>query len=438
MQERTEIYRGRRAAVLGLGRSGAAAARLLAKYGAQVVGFDENVRVDAPNIESVETRRGPDECAEIDGFDLIVTSPGIDPRTQLWRAALASRTPIIGEIELAWSLSKVPVVAITGTNGKSTTTELTAAALIACGIRTVAAGNIGLPYSDVVASSESYDFITLEISSFQVETIRSFRPHVAAWLNFAPDHLDRYIDMSDYKAAKLHVFDYQLPEDFAVLNATAKIPGLVAARLTFSADREADLILEQGSLRFRGEHVLNQAETRLPGPHNAENMLACLGIVQALGLSLSSAAEALRAYAPLAHRCELVRELRGVRFVNDSKATNLDSMEKALLAQPGGIVLIVGGKDKGIDYSQVRSLVGQRVKRAILMGDIAPKIEEAWSDALPCERAGHSLAEAVRLATAAAATGDTVLLSPGTSSFDMFRDYADRGDQFRAFVEALT
>ncbi len=432
-----DAYRGKRVAVLGLGKSGRAAARLLAHCGASVVGLDESVR-PAPSDAAlgVEVVRGAERAASaLHGCELVVTSPGIDPRTAMWRAAEDWGAEIIGELELAWSVSDVPVVGITGTNGKSTTTELTAAALNACGVRTVAAGNIGVPYSDVLLDETELDLVTLEISSFQLEHLRTFRPHVAAWLNFAPDHLDRYASMEEYRDAKLHIFDRQTSANFAVVNAADTLPQLAAQRVSFSASRsEADFTLVDGSIRFRGAPVLAQADTNLPGPHNAENMMACLGIVAALGRSLSRATAALRLYAPLAHRCELVREHRGVRYVNDSKATNLDSMEKAVLAQPGGIVLIAGGKDKGIDYSPLRDLIAERVKRVVLIGDLSAHIARVWEGAVPCEHAERSLPRAIELAAAAAVPGDTVLLSPGTSSFDMFRDYADRGDQFRALV----
>lgn len=435
-----DLYRAKRAAVLGLGKSGRAAARLLAHCGAYVTAFDEAPGAQPTDgAHGVEVRRAdPDPLASLRGLDLIVTSPGLDPRTPLFRAAVASGVPIIGEIELAFTVSDRPVVAITGTNGKSTTTELTAAALNACGTRTVAAGNIGLPYSDVILDEPALDLVTLEISSFQVEHIRTFRPRVAAWLNFAPDHLDRYASLAEYRAAKLHVFDHQTRDDFAVVNAEdAELP-LHARRSTFSAQRaDADFTLAGGMIRYRGQSVLAQSDTQLPGPHNAENMMACLGIVAALGRPLEPAAAALAAYAPLAHRCELVREWRGIRFINDSKATNLDSMEKAVLAQPAGIVLIAGGKNKGIDYSPMRDFIAARVHHVVVMGELSAHIEDAWGRHVPCLHAGRSFERAVELATGAAQPGDTVLLSPGTSSFDMFRDYADRGDQFRQLVQRL-
>lgn len=437
----TDQYRGRRVAVLGLGKSGRGAVRLLAHCGAVVSGFDESVGANAADGAHGETvhRAAADPAALLRGLDLIVTSPGLDPRTPLFQAALASGVPIIGEIELAWSVSDKPVVAITGTNGKSTTTELTAAALNACNLRTVAAGNIGLPYSDVVLDHPEVDCFTLEISSFQVEHVRTFRPRVAAWLNFAPDHLDRYASEEEYRDAKLHLFDHQQAEDFAVVNAADT--GFVRPRSqvsTFSASRgEADFTLAEGVLHFRGEPVLVQAQTQLPGPHNAENMMACLGIVAALGLPLETAAGALRGYAPLRHRCEFIREWQGIRFINDSKATNLDSMEKAILAQPGGIVLIVGGKNKGIDYTPMRDFVAARVRQVVVIGELAPHILQAWGQAVPCRSAGRSFETAVKMAAELALPGDSVLLSPGSSSFDMFRDYADRGDQFRDFVQRL-
>lgn len=439
MPLRLDKYRDQRVGVLGLGKSGRAAVRLLAHCGARISGFDESATANATDGAHGEQvfRGSADPLPQLRELDLIVTSPGLDPRTPLFRAAVASGVPIIGEIELAWSVSDTPVVAITGTNGKSTTTELTAAALNACNVRTVAAGNIGVPYSDAILDHSALDVVTLEISSFQVEHIRTFRPRVAAWLNFAPDHLDRYASQEEYREAKLHLFDYQTAEDFAVVNAVDEFVVTTARRSTFSARRAADFTLADGVILHRGEPVLVQAQTPLPGPHNAENMMACLAIVAALGHSLETAAGALRAYAPLRHRCEFVREWNGIRFINDSKATNLDSMEKAILAQPGGIVLIAGGKNKGIDYAPMRDFVAARVHHVVVMGELSEHIELAWGQAVPCVHAGRSFVRAIELAVENAKPGDTVLLSPGTSSFDMFRDYADRGDQFRDLVQRL-
>lgn len=439
MSLRSEIYRGKRVGVLGLGKSGRAAVRLLAHCGAQIRGFDESASAHASDGAHGEEifRATSDPLDAMRGLDLLVTSPGLDPRTPLFQAALASGVPIIGEIELAWSVSDLPVVGITGTNGKSTTTELTAAALTACGVRTVAAGNIGVPYSDAILDHPELDLVTLEISSFQVEHIRTFRPRVAAWLNFAPDHLDRYASQEEYRDAKLHIFDHQTADDFAVVNAADDFVCVRSRRSTFSARCAADFTLADGLLLHHGQPVLRQDETQLPGPHNAENMLACLAIVAALGHPLERAAGALRAYAPLRHRCEFIRERDGVRYVNDSKATNLDSMEKAILAQPGGIVLIAGGKNKGIDYTPLRELVAQRVHHVVLIGELSEHIEQVWGSAVPCLHAARSFARAIELAAEQARPGDTVLLSPGTSSFDMFRDYADRGDQFRDLVQRL-
>jgi UDP-N-acetylmuramoylalanine--D-glutamate ligase len=329
------------------------------------------------------------------------------------------------------------VIAITGTNGKTTTTEMLAQMLNACGQRTIACGNIGKPLSDVVRRQKDFDVLTVEVSSFQLETIQTFRPSVALWLNFAPDHLDRYRSVADYRAAKLRIFDNQTEEDVAVVNAAEILPKIRARPITFSAytDR-ADFRLVEGSIVYDNQIVLRLADTKLRGAHNIENLMATLAAGRARGLSFEQMVPPLSAYEPQPHRCEFVRRVGGVEYVNDSKATNLDAVEKALAAQSKPVVLIAGGKDKGFTFEPLRSLVKEKVKSTVLIGEMAERISRDWSAAVPCEIAG-SLADAVERAHAAARPGDVVLFSPGTSSFDMFKSYADRGDQFRALVHAL-
>jgi UDP-N-acetylmuramoylalanine--D-glutamate ligase len=329
------------------------------------------------------------------------------------------------------------VVAITGTNGKTTTTELLAQMLNACGQRTIACGNIGKPLSEVAREGRDLDVLTVEVSSFQLETITSFRPSISVWLNFAPDHLDRYRSLGEYRAAKLRVFDYQTAEDMAVINAAESLPPIKARTVTFSAYADqADFRLADGAIVYRDEPVLRLAETKLRGSHNIENLMATLAVGLARGLSFAQMVPPLCAYEPRPHRLEFVRELDGVGYINDSKATNLDAVEKALLAQAKPVVLIAGGKDKGFEYDTLQELVRQKVRTTILIGEMAERICRDWSGVVPCEIA-VSIADAVERAHAVARPGEVVLFSPGTSSFDMFKSYADRGDQFRALVHAL-
>ncbi|HEY0789519.1 MAG TPA: UDP-N-acetylmuramoyl-L-alanine--D-glutamate ligase [Chthoniobacterales bacterium] len=428
-----------RAIVLGLGASGAGSANLLLREGARVTVLDSGMpdlaAVAAMRNRGVKVVLGEAALAAKADCDLYVLSPGIDPAAPLAQNLERQGAHWTGELELAFQCCRRPVVAITGTNGKTTTTQLVERMLSAGGLRTVACGNIGRPFSEALRDEAAVDVFAVEVSSFQLETIRTFRPRVAVWLNFTPDHLDRYRDLDEYRAAKLRIFECQAATDHAVVNLRDALPPLTARRLTFSAFVPgADLWGKDDHLYFRDRHVLNLRELRLQGVHNAENVMAALGAAFACGVDLAVAAEAIKAYVPLPHRCELVAELNGVRYINDSKATNLDALAQALESQPNPVVLIAGGKDKGFSYLPLKALATRKVKRAVLIGEISASIEQAWSPAVACTRA-KGLGEAVRVAQAAAVPGEVVLFSPGTSSFDMFRDYADRGNQFRQIVQ---
>ncbi|MGZ5552881.1 MAG: UDP-N-acetylmuramoyl-L-alanine--D-glutamate ligase, partial [Chthoniobacterales bacterium] len=362
---------------------------------------------------------------------------GIDPASRLAQNFSSRGIEIMGELELGWRSCNLPVIAVTGTNGKTTTTELLAQMLNACGQKTIACGNIGKPLSEVAREGRDLDVLTVEVSSFQLETITSFKPEIAVWLNFAPDHLDRYHSLGEYRAAKLRIFDYQTADDVAVINAAESLPPLKARAVTFSAyDDRADFRLSEGAIVHHGEPVLRLSETKLRGSHNLENLMATLAVGLSRGLSFEQMVPPLRDYLPRPHRLEFVRELNGVTYINDSKATNLHAVEKALLAQSKPIVLVAGGKDKGFEYDTLKPLVRQKVRATVLIGEMANRICRDWGDEIPCEIA-VSIAAAVERARAIAKPGEIVLFSPGTSSFDMFKSYADRGDQFRALVHAL-
>ncbi len=279
--------------------------------------------------------------------------------------------------------------------------------------------------------------LTVEVSSFQLETIRTFHPSISLWLNFAPDHLDRYRSVAEYRAAKLRIFENQTNADVAVVNAIEKIPDIRSRTITFSAYANGgDFRVSEGAILYHDESVLRLADTKLRGLHNIENLMATLAVGMARGLSFGQMVPPLSAYEPRSHRCEFVREVNCVAYVNDSKATNLDAVEKALRAQTKPVILIAGGKDKGFSFDPLRSLVKEKVKSTILIGEIAESIKRSWADAVESEIAS-SLADAVERAHSSAKPGEMVLFSPGTSSFDMFKSYADRGDQFRALVRAL-
>ena len=448
----TMELRGKDVLVLGLGRSGMAAASLLQRDGARVVVRDESaddqlqeramslrrlgVRVELGNQFDRSTR-----------FDLAVLSPGIALGRPIVREVLTQNTPLLSELELAYRFCLCPIVAVTGTNGKTTTTELIAAMLAGCGKRTTAAGNIGHAFSDAVEASAGLDAVVLEVSSFQLEKIQQFRANIAVLLNITPDHLDRYESMDEYAAVKSFIFMNQRPEDTAVVSVETKEKlqqmgiALKARPITFSAyNREADVWLDwfdNDTIWCRLPEcrgiLLKMSETNLRGVHNAENVLATLATGLAMGLSVSQMCEAICAYCPQPHRCEFVAEINGVTYINDSKATNVDAVEKALRSLPGRSVLIAGGRDKGLDFSPLKEVVAEKVKLAVLIGEAQNKMWRAWSKAAPCVRA-FSMEEAVRVAAGHARQGDTVLLSPACASFDMFENYEHRGEEFKRQV----
>jgi UDP-N-acetylmuramoylalanine--D-glutamate ligase len=307
-----------------------------------------------------------------------------------------------------------------------------------CGVKTVSAGNIGPAFSARVRQSSELDVMTLEVSSFQLETIRRFRAQIAVWLNFAPDHLDRYKSMEEYYAAKIRIFENQTEEDFAIVKLGERLPPLKARVITFSAYATGgDFELRDGVIHHHGAPVLAMTDTHLRGAHNAENLMATLAVGMVRGLTFEQMRKPLCEYRPLPHRCEPVRILNGVEWVNDSKGTNLDSVEKALMSETRPVVLIAGGKDKGFEYDSLTKLVAEKCRAAVLMGEMADRIEQLWSGALPCKNAGRSLEKAVALAREIAQPGDVVLFSPGTSSFDMFKNYAERGNLFRTLVQQM-
>ena len=437
-------YKNQNVAVLGAGLSGSAAALLLRSEGAEVTVLDsaEEKTLLKSTIDNLRTHGVRVICgvaADEDSaaYDMAILSPGIDPASRLAHNFFSRGIEIIGELELGWRSCDVPVIAVTGTNGKTTTAELLAQMLNACGQRTIACGNIGKPLSEVAREKQPFDVLTVEVSSFQLEAIRTFRPSISLWLNFAPDHLDRYRSVSDYRAAKLRIFENQTETDVAVVNAIEKLPAIRPRTLTFSAyANEADFRVSQGVIVYHDETVLRLADAKLRGLHNIENLMATVAVGMARGLSFEKMVPPLRAYEPRPHRCEFVREVGGVGYVNDSKATNLDAMDKALRAQDKPVILIAGGKNKGFSFDPLRSLVKEKVRSTILIGEMAESIRRSWNGAVDCEIA-NSLADAVERAHASARPGEVVLFSPGTSSFDMFKSYGDRGDQFRALVRAL-
>lgn len=442
MKGETIVWTGTKTVVLGMGRSGQAAAEWLLSRKAEVTVFDESKSAVTQELARRWAARGARAVTGVEQlpdtrFDRAIVSPGIDPKRPVVVQLRSARVPMFGELELGARACLCPILAVTGTNGKSTTTELIAAVLRAAGKKAVACGNLGQPLCEVAPISGELDYAVAEVSSFQLETIETFRPRIAVHLNLTPDHLDRYPGMKEYAAAKNRIFENQTAEDVAVIQKGLTLPPIKARRVTFSAtDGSADYTLRDGWLCAGAEKVLRQNETRLAGPHNAENLLATLAVADAEKISREAVKRACVAYRPLPHRCEVVAVRHGVTWVNDSKATNLDAMERAVLGMGAPVILIAGGKDKGFDFAPSLSALRGRVRAALLIGETAEKIEQAWRDAVPCRRVG-TLDEAVKRAAALANPGETVLLSPGCSSYDQFKNFEERGETYRQGVKAL-
>ncbi|MBM3307790.1 MAG: UDP-N-acetylmuramoyl-L-alanine--D-glutamate ligase [Candidatus Eisenbacteria bacterium] len=445
--------RSRTVLVVGLARSGRAAVELLLACGSSVVATDlratEELRALARSWAGRGARvvLGENPTGLVRGADLMVLSPGVPQDAPVVAEARALGVRVIGEIELAYAFSKGSWVAVTGTNGKTTTTALTGELVKTTGRPVLVGGNIGIALADQVMSVPEEGYIVAEVSSFQLDTIEAFRPRVGVLLNVTEDHLDRYPSMDAYAASKRRIFMNQEATDTAVLNVDD--PAVAAAADTLrsrvvpvSALREAKggvfvregIIVSQAA--GKDEPVLPARELGIPGPHNLANALAATAAAMAVGVSAADAARVLRCFAPLPHRLERVAEIDGVAYVNDSKATNVDAVSFALRSYERPIVLIAGGRDKGADFGVLSTLVAARVKRVVTIGEAAAKLEAALAGSAPVERAG-SLREAVRAAAAAASAGDVVLLSPACASFDMFADYEDRGRQFKAEVLRL-
>lgn len=431
---------GQHIAILGVGRSGRAAAALALREGARVSAWDAaGPEAFAGMPEGVECHPA---AGEADGraaaSDLLVVSPGIDTFGDYVAAFAAHAGEVLGEVELAARYYRGRIVGITGTNGKTTTTELVSRILQQAGLGGTACGNIGTPFAEVVLQPHPPATVALELSSFQLETIRRLRPDVAIWLNFAPDHMDRYPSVRAYRDAKRRIFENQTADDVAVVRDGEEIPGLVPRRVGFSSEDPSVEWFSDGHRIFhQGAPVLNLDEdTGLRGLHNAENALAALAACHALGLPLETLGDSLRGCVPPPHRCELIRTLDGVEYLNDSKATNLHALESALRSQTRPVVLIAGGKEKGLDYAPLLPVLRERALAAVTFGQIARPLAGVFSAAVPCE-AVATLADAITTARGLAPRGSVILLSPGTSSFDQFTGYEQRGDTFRDLVHQL-
>ncbi len=387
-----------------------------------VVGADRREDLEAGRLREagVEVVLGADDPELLDGVDLLVKSPGVPPAAPLATAARERGLTIWSEVELGYRLLTNPIVGITGTNGKTTTSELLGAIFRAAGKDVSVAGNVGRPLSGLDGALGEEAWIVCELSSFQLEDIDAFRPRIAVLLNLAPDHLDRHESFDDYRAAKLRIFENQIAEDVAIVpRGFDPVPGR-GRRIEFSLDDELP------------------AEPAIPGEHNRENAAAATAAARAAGLSDDAIAAGLSSFAGVPHRLELIREVNGVRFVNDSKATNPEAAERALSAYPPGIRLILGGSRKGIPFERLaKRAAGAGVAQAYLIGESADEIAEALAGAGVRFTYSRDLPAAVQDAFRDAEPGEVVLLSPACASYDQFRDFEERGEQFRKLVEAL-
>ncbi len=495
--------KGKKITVVGLARSGAGAARLLSLMGAEVTVTDKRPEVELIDmvkelLPSVKLALGSHPEEMFTAADLIVVSPGVPLEIRPIASAKAMGIPVIGELELAYRIiqglgvsdqglvrdttsipnpqSPIPFLAVTGSNGKSTTTTLLDHMMKKAGFSTIFGGNIGNALTEeifkIAMSNEQRaiskgegssfiphpslpDFFVVEVSSFQLEAIDSFRPHIASILNITPDHLDRYHCMTEYRDAKAAIYRNQQDSDFLVLNADdPEVSELYNLHFRegkterpkvyfFSRNREVEgLYYKDGKVYCNMPDIscntclIKADEIRIKGVHNLENAMAASAMALLAGCSLEAVAGSLKEFKGLEHRLELVRELDGVKYINDSKGTNVGAVVKSVESFPEPVVLIAGGRDKAGDFSVLRELVSQKVRAVILIGEASAKIKDALGDVTDTLMA-KDLAEAVTMSRKMAKKGDVVLLSPACASFDMFRDYEDRGRQFKKLVMEL-
>jgi UDP-N-acetylmuramoylalanine--D-glutamate ligase len=447
--------KGKKVLVVGLGKSGLAAALFLRKRGAQVTVSDMRsaaaLAKEIPALldEGIMVESGGHGLLTFRRQDLIVVSPGVPLDTPELVQVKAFGLPVIGELELAAQYLKGNVLAITGSNGKTTTTALTGEILAAAGLPTQVGGNIGVPVIDLIEKSSDDGWSVLEVSSFQLESTKLFHPKIAVILNITPDHLDRHGTFENYALAKERIFSAQTASDFLVLNAdnsrTAEAAGRTAASVYWFSLESAVVQgawVEDGSIVFRAgkghvaETILPLKDIRLKGAHNVENVLAAVCATRLAGASPEAIAGAVQKFSAVEHRLEYVATKNGVEYYNDSKATNVDASAKAIAAFPGCIQLILGGKDKNSNYADLGDLLRTRVKTVYTIGSAAAKIEsqiQGMVHFVSCE----TLERAVSAASKAAHPGDVVLLSPACSSFDQFENYEQRGRIFKELVNDL-
>ena len=434
--------------VFGLARSGLAAIDLLLSKEAVITGVDAKSndalkkKLDEYEQKGVNIIIGDDSMQNIEGVDIVVISPGIPMSHPLIVEAIIRKIPIIGELELAFNCFDGQTIAVTGTNGKSTTTALINHILHKAGVNSVEAGNIGVPFSSVV--DEGKKVAVVEVSSYQLETIESFKPHIAVWMNLTEDHLGRHGSLQNYGMIKSKIFYNQSYDDYLIYKQDDIIEEYIkhakCRHFPFSITGSAGAYVDNGNITINWnnkiESVLPVSELKIRGNHNIENALASTAAVYSFGLKPSDIAEGLRSFIGIEHRQEIVGIYNGITVINDSKATNLDSGLKALETFDPPIILIAGGRGKGEDYTPAGSLIKQKVKNLIAIGEAAGQMIGELSGFAETERV-VSLKNAVKKAFALAQPGDTILLSPMCASFDMFSDFEERGRAFKAYVKEI-
>ncbi len=448
-----EDLAGRTVTVVGLGSSGVAACRALGRAGARVRATDargaDRLGAVAGDLrdEGVRLELGANSAGFAEGSELVVVSPGVPLENPVVAWARSRDVPVISEVELAYCLSDARFVAVTGTNGKTTTTSLIGGILKTRTDKAHVCGNIGLPVTSVAPGLGPDHVLVVEVSSFQLDTCVSFRPDVAVLLNVTPDHLDRYASYEDYVASKARIFANQVGGDFAVINrddadSVRASEGAEARKLWFSLEEKVPegAFVHGGQVVVRIDRrertVFGTDALKIKGPHNLANCLAAVLAASALGFEDDAVREGVTRFEGLEHRFEHVADLDGVRYVNDSKATNVDAVRVALEAVDGPVVLIAGGRDKGGDFAALGSLVRAKVELMLVIGEASGMLTRVFSPVTRVRAAG-SLDDAVRAAAAEARAGTTVLLSPGCASFDMFADFEDRGKAFKRAVLGL-
>ncbi|MFB3894896.1 MAG: UDP-N-acetylmuramoyl-L-alanine--D-glutamate ligase [bacterium] len=446
--------KNKRITVLGLARSGVAAANLLFNHGAIVKISDVKPKEKLEKFISqlagseIQVSTAADQVKDIETAELVVISPGVPSDIPAIKEAKTRNIPVISEIELAYQFSQAHWVAITGSNGKTTTTTLTGELLKSLWAAPVeVAGNIGFALCNVAEQVPQEGLIVSEISSFQLETITTFKPFVSLLLNLTPNHLDRYPDFESYANAKARIFEFQDETDFAVINADDQesqkyLDRIKAKKIFFSKWKELEegIFVKEGNIVVRcgqmNEGIMAANELSIPGEHNLENALAAISIAVCCGIDPGQLAPVLREFKGVEHRIEFIRERNGVKYYNDSKATTVVAVTTALKSLPKPIILIAGGRDKGSDYSPLRSLLTEKCKQLILIGEARDKMFGALMGSCPIVEA-KSMQEAIETAATTAEQGDNVVLSPACSSYDMFTDFEERGRVFKQLVAAL-